>query len=225
LTTRADPRSQTLRRIYDALYSAYGPQHWWPARTPNEVVIGAILTQNTNWKNVERAIRSLRAARALNWRALHERSVDEIAELIRPAGTFRVKARRLKAFVDFLYARYEGRLTAMRDVPLDVLREELLSVSGVGPETADCILLYALGRPTFVVDAYTRRMLVRHHLAPHNADYATIKNLFEAALPADRALYNEYHALLVEVGKRHCRMRSSCDGCPLGRFPHDEAVF
>jgi endonuclease-3 related protein len=212
--------SRELRSFYDALMAAYGPQHWWPARTPLEVVVGAILTQNTNWKNVERAIDRLRQAGALDWKRLHALTPEALAELVRPAGTFRVKARRLKAFVEFLFERYGGRLEAMADRPTEALREELLGVSGIGRETADCILLYALHRPVFVVDAYTRRVLLRHGVIDADADYETLRTIFEDGLPADVRQYNEYHALLVSVGKRHCRAAARCEGCPLERFPH-----
>lgn len=213
--------AETLKAFYEAMFVAYGPQHWWPARTRDEVIVGAILTQNTAWRNVERAIANLEAAGALDWRRLHEMSLPQLAELIRPAGTFNVKARRLKSFVEWLWQRYEGDLDRMFAVPLSALREELLSVSGIGRETADAILLYAGGLPSFVVDAYTARILHRHLLIDESADYEEIKDLFESNLPADVLLFNEYHALLVEIGKRHCRPRAQCAGCPLAGFEHD----
>jgi len=210
--------------FYEALMGAYGPRNWWPARTPLEVVVGAILTQNTAWRNVERAIERLRAAGALDWSVLHAMDAGDLAELIRSAGTYKVKAQRLKNFVSFLFERYGGDLAGMDAVPTPRLREELLSISGIGRETADAILLYALGRPSFVVDAYTRRVLVRHRLIDPDLDYEEIKAVFEDALPADSALYNEYHALLVEVGKQQCRTRARCQGCPLEQFEHDEPL-
>lgn len=220
-----DRQREPLEAFFAALLEAYGPQRWWPAETSTEVVIGAILTQNTSWKNVERAIAALRAAGALNFARLHAMDAEQIAELIRPAGTFRVKAARLKAFVDWLHAEYGGRMQALADVPTETLRGQLLAIRGIGPETADAILLYALERPTFVVDAYTRRVLVRHGVADLDADYDTLKVLFEDALPPERQVFNEYHALLVEVGKGHCRARARCEGCPLERFPHNaEAI-
>jgi endonuclease-3 related protein len=214
-------RTSDLPLFYDALLRAYGPQGWWPARTPLEVVVGAILTQNTAWRNVERAIERLRSAGALNWQRLAELTEAELAELIRAAGTFNVKARRLKSFVEFLFARYGGDLDAMADVGTERLREELLSVRGIGRETADAILLYALGRPSFVVDAYTHRILRRHGLIDADTDYEGLKSLFESALPADAAMFNEFHALLVAVGKKQCRPRAQCAGCPLEPFEHD----
>lgn len=211
---------RTLREMYDAMLAACGPQHWWPARTPTEVIIGAILTQNTAWRNVERAIENLRSAQALDWAVLRRLEAAELAELIRPAGTFNVKARRLKAFVAWFWERFDGRLERMFATPLHALREELLGVSGIGRETADAILLYAGGLPSFVVDAYTARILHRHGLIDGDAGYDQIKDLFESHLPADPALFNEYHALLVQVGKSHCRPRARCAGCPLEPFPH-----
>lgn len=202
---------------------AYGRQNWWPAKTPLEMIVGAILTQNTAWTNVLPAIANLRRARMLNWKNLREVETADLCELIRPAGTFNVKAKRLKAFIAFLFERYGGWLGNMQATSTDDLRRELLGVHGIGPETADCILLYALGRPTFVVDAYTKRVLVRHGLIRADAKYAEIKAAFETALRRDAALFNEYHALLVEVGKRHCRSKPRCDGCPLAFHPRVDA--
>ena len=213
--------SQSLRLFYDAMLSAYGPQRWWPAQTPTEVVIGAILTQNTAWRNVERAIENLKRARALDWEKLRAMPFANLAELIRPAGTFRVKARRLQAFVRWFWERYDADLDDMFSTPVSVLREELLSVSGIGRETADAIILYAGNLLTFVVDAYTARILRRHRLIDETADYDEIKDLFESNLAAEVPLFNEYHALLVQVGKLHCRPKARCPGCPLEPFEHD----
>jgi len=215
--------SQTLRAFYDAMYEALGPQHWWPGDTPTEVIIGAILTQNTAWRNVERAIDNLKRAGALDWKRLHQMPFDELAELIRPAGTFNVKARRLKSFIEWFHDRFGLDLERMFCVSLSSLREELLEVRGIGRETADAILLYAGRMPSFVVDAYTARILYRHHLIDSSADYDEIKELFESNLPADVKLFNEYHALLVSVGKHHCRPKARCEGCPLERFDHEAA--
>ncbi|MGQ9650166.1 MAG: endonuclease III domain-containing protein [Phycisphaerae bacterium] len=213
--------SQTLRTFYDAMYKALGPQHWWPAQTPTEVIIGAILTQNTAWRNVERAIDNLKQAKALDWNRLHEVSLDDLAELIRPAGTFNVKARRLKSFIQWFHERFDLDLDRMFEMSVSSLREELLGIPGIGRETADAILLYAGQKPSFVVDAYTARILYRHHLIDRSADYDEIKELFESHLPDDVRLFNEYHALLVDVGKKHCRPKARCEGCPLERFEHD----
>lgn len=213
--------AKTLREMYDAMLAAWGPQGWWPAQTPTEVIIGAILTQNTAWRNVERAIENLRSAGALDWAVLRDLPFEVLAELIRPAGTFNVKTRRLKGFVNWLWERFDGQLERMFATPLYALREELLSVSGIGRETADAILLYAGGLPTFVVDAYTARILRRHLLIDEDAGYEDIKDLFESNLPADPALFNEYHALLVQAGKTHCRPKPRCEGCPLACFPKE----
>ncbi|NLE61163.1 MAG: endonuclease III domain-containing protein [Planctomycetes bacterium] len=213
--------SQTLRAFYDAMYKALGPQHWWPAETPTEVIIGAILTQNTAWRNVERAIENLKRANALDWERLYGLPFEDLAELIRPAGTFNVKARRLKSFIQWFHDRFDLDLDRMFEMPVSSLREELLEVSGIGRETADAILLYAGQMPSFVVDAYTARILYRHNLIDRSADYDEIKELFESNLPDDVQLFNEYHALLVDVGKKHCRPKARCEGCPLERFEHD----
>lgn len=210
--------------MFRAMSQAYGPQLWWPAKTPWEVIVGAILTQNTAWRNVEQAIARLAQAGALQpekMRALNER---DLAELIRPAGTYRLKASRLKRFVEFFFERYDGDLPAMFRTSLDTLRTELLGIHGVGRETADAILLYAGHLPSFVVDAYTARILRRHGLLDEEADYEQIKEFFESHLPADVDLYNEYHALLVQVGKEHCRPKPRCPGCPLEPFEHDESA-
>jgi endonuclease III related protein len=217
----AGTTGRTLHDMYAGMLSAYGPQRWWPARTPTEVIIGAILTQNTAWRNVERAIDNLRRAQALDWAVLRDLPFEALAELIRPAGTFNVKTRRLKSFVNWLWERFDGRLERMFATSLDTLREELLAVSGIGRETADAILLYAGNLPTFVVDAYTARILRRHGLIDGESGYEDIKELFESHLESDAKLFNEFHALLVQVGKTHCRPRPRCEGCPLEQFPHE----
>lgn len=213
---------RVLSEFYDALYAAFGPQHWWPARTRDEMIIGAILTQNTAWTNVERAMARLKAARIESLAQIDRLDEAELAELIRPAGTFRVKARRLKAFAGWLGRCWGGELTRMFAAGLEVLRPELLAVPGIGPETADAILLYAGGLPTFVVDAYTRRVLRRHAILAATASYDETKALLERHLPADAGRFGEYHALLVELGKRFCRPRARCETCPLRAWPHDE---
>jgi endonuclease-3 related protein len=206
----------TLQQVFDRLLAAYGPQHWWPGQSPLEVLVGAVLTQNTSWKNVERAIANLREADLLDAAALHALPVDELAELIRPAGYYRLKARRLRNVLDLVFERYGGSLEAMFAAPLESLREELLAVNGIGPETADAILLYAGGLPTFVVDAYTHRVLARHGWTEPDADYAEIQQQFHAALAPDARTFNEYHALLVRLGKERCRRaQADCQGCPL----------
>ncbi len=207
-----------LREVYDALYAHFGPRHWWPAQSPFEMMVGAILTQNTAWTNVEKAIAELRKRRALTPRALHAAPLDTLAQWIRPAGYYNVKARRLRAFTDWLMCDYRGSLRAMFREPTDVLRAKLLAVNGIGPETADSILLYAAQRPVFVVDAYTRRFLERHGWADGSESYDEIAALFTSALPRDVRLFNEYHALIVELGKEYCRARPHCGECPLRCF-------
>jgi endonuclease-3 related protein len=205
-----------LREVYEKLLAALGPQHWWPGESPFEVLVGAVLVQNTAWRNVERAIENLRDAGLMEPRALYAVPEKELAELIRPAGYFQVKSRRLRNLLRLVVEHYDGSLEAMFRTDLATLREELLGVSGIGPETADAILLYAGSLPTFVVDTYTHRILARHGWIGYEADYQEIKDHFEANLPADAALYNEYHALLVRLGKDYCRKTGpKCEVCPL----------
>jgi endonuclease-3 related protein len=189
-----------------------------------EVVIGAILTQNTGWKNVECAIDALKEAGCLSWHQLHDLTEENLANLIRSSGTYRVKAARIKAFVDALFRDHGGNLEAMLGGDLETARKRLLAIAGIGPETADAILLYAGGRLTFVVDTYTRRVLRRHFLATPKDDYESIRQLFHKEAEPHEQIYNEYHALLVELGKRHCRPRAACDECPLRDLPHDPSL-
>ncbi len=204
-----------LLRLYRALQRRYGRQGWWPGRTPFEVSVGAILTQHTAWANAARAIAALERRHLVSARAIDRMAEAELAEVIRSAGTYRVKARRLKSFARWLVERFGGRYAPMRQAPLATLRSELLRVSGLGPETVDAILLYAAGRPVFVADAYARRVLARHRLLPRATGYEGARRFVESHLPSDPALFNELHALLVEVGKRACRTMPDCDGCPL----------
>lgn len=205
-----------LRAWYDALRERYGPQRWWPAESPFEVMVGAILTQNTSWSNVEKAVSTLKIFGLLDPHRLAECDPGTLEEAIRAAGTFRVKARRLRAFLDWYVTRHDADLEGLRARP--GLREELLAIPGIGPETADSILLYAFGRPTFVVDRYTWRILTRHDAVLDDAGYDDMKELFESRLPRDAALFNDYHAQIVRVGKEHCRATAKCEGCPLERF-------
>jgi endonuclease-3 related protein len=208
-----------LPEYFDALYQTLGPQHWWPARTPFEVIVGAILTQSTAWSNVERAIANLHRERLLTPAALERVPTARLARLVRPSGYFRQKAKKLKAFVRFLRQRFDGSLARMFRTPTGELREMLLGVHGIGPETADSILLYAGNHPVFVVDAYTRRVLLRHGLITEKDGYEDLRALFESSLPRDVRLYNEFHALLVNVGKNWCRPREPrCAECPLQSF-------
>jgi endonuclease-3 related protein len=205
-----------LHRYYDSLFAAYGPQHWWPGRTRFEIIVGAILTQNTSWRNVEPAIRNLRTEKLLSPRAIEAVSLGRLARLIRSSGYFRQKAKKLKAFTRFLRLEYGGSLGRMFRTPTAALREQLLAVHGIGPETADSILLYAGEHSVFVVDAYTRRMLERHQLATSQHSYEEIRQLFESNLTPDAPLYNEFHALIVRTGKEYCRTRNPrCSECPL----------
>jgi endonuclease-3 related protein len=208
-----------LQELYDRLWEAWGPQGWWPGDTPFEVAVGAILTQNTNWGNVARAIAALKDQGLLDPQALHDLPEPELARLIRPAGYFNVKARRLKNFLDFLAQHYDGSMERLAAAGLATLRPALLTVKGVGPETADSILLYALAQPTFVVDAYTFRILSRHGLIAEACTYEELRHLFQEHLPARVELYQEYHALLVRLGKELCRPRPRCPGCPLDGWP------
>ncbi len=208
-----------LTEVFRRLHNAFGPQHWWPGDGPFEVMVGAVLTQNTNWGNVERAIENLKKAGALAPAAIHGMSRERLAALIRPAGYFNVKAERLKSLVGFLVGRYSGRVSRMKRVGTERLRRQLLDVKGVGPETADSILLYALERPVFVIDAYTKRVLSRHGIMDASASYDRFQELFHASLPGDVRLFNEYHALLVRLGKDFCRPRPRCERCPLSGLP------
>jgi endonuclease-3 related protein len=212
---------ERLLEIYHRLLDFFGPQHWWPGQTPFEVAVGAILTQNTSWTNVAKAIANLKAAGCLDPHRLHEIGSEQLEMLIRPAGYFRVKAKRLRNFLDWLCENYDGDLRNLEPVKTARLREELLAITGIGPETADSILLYALNRPVFVVDTYTARVMVRHGLiAPEGLDYHQLQDLFLSNLEPDVALYNEFHALLVRAGKDHCKPTPRCSACPLDPLPH-----
>ncbi len=205
--------------IYDRLYAHFGPSHWWPGDSPLEIMVGAILTQNTAWNNVERAIERLKSEGALSAAVLH--LVDEVilSDWIRPAGYYRIKARRLKNFFDFYMKEYQGKIKNIKNQPLEFLRPQLLSVNGIGPETADSILLYALGMPAFVVDAYTYRIFSRHQLIDEEIGYEELHDYFMENLPSDPQLYNEFHALLVRLGKEFCRKKSPrCEECPLNEI-------
>ena len=201
--------------MYRAMERTLGPQGWWPGQTRFEVIVGAILTQNTAWTNVARAIANLRRAHVLRPQALAALPTSRLARLVRSSGYYRTKARRVKRFLRFLQARYRLDLSRMLAERPSSLRKELLAVPGIGPETADSILLYAGNVPIFVVDAYTRRILQRHGLIRPDATYDAMQALFMGNLPPDASLYNEYHALLVAVGKDFCRPVPHCEDCPL----------
>ncbi len=205
-----------LLKIYGALLAHYGPQGWWPGETPFEVMVGAILTQNTNWSNVERAIGNLKRAGKLSPAAMHNIPEGELAGLIRPSGCFNVKARRLKSYISYFVGRYGGGAGRMKKTGCAALREEILAIKGIGPETADSILLYALDCPVFVVDAYTKRIFSRHGFFPETSDYHAVQRFFMERLPADARLYNEFHALIVRLAKDRCLKRAGlCELCLL----------
>jgi len=209
--------------MYEAMRARFGHRGWWPGDGPLEIAVGAILTQNTNWSNVEKAIGNLKAARCLTVADLHTMPRERLAELIRPAGYFNVKAVRLRNFIAAV-DRAGGDIEAFLDRPIPALREALLPIKGIGRETADSIILYAAGKCTFVVDAYTYRICLRHGLIAPEDDYDQIKEMFESSLPEQVDLYNDYHAQLVAVGKAYCRPRARCEGCPLAQFPHDPSA-
>ncbi|MFQ5589471.1 MAG: endonuclease III domain-containing protein [Nitrospiria bacterium] len=205
--------------MYERLYAHFGPQHWWPADSPFEVIVGAVLTQNTAWANVEKAIAQLRKSGLLTPEAIQNIPESELAKKIRPSGFFNLKARRLKNVAAFIFGEYGGSLERMFSEATPRLREKLLAVKGLGPETVDSILLYAGEKPVFVVDAYTRRIFFRHRWIASGADYAAIQALFMTRLPHDAPLFNEYHALIVKTAKVYCRKTADCAHCPLRVFP------
>ncbi len=217
----------TLLTIYNRLYEAFGPQHWWPAESRFEVIVGAILTQNTSWKNVEKAIQSLKENTPsapqtpllekgeFNPKWLYDIPQNKLARLIHASGFYNIKAARLKAFMSFLYDEYGGSLDRMFAEKGDTLRGKLFNVKGLWHETVDSILLYAGDKPYFVVDAYTRRVFSRHALVSEKASYAEVQDFFMNRLPLDVSLFNEYHALIVNVGKIFCKTKPDCEHCPL----------
>ncbi|MFA6350285.1 MAG: endonuclease III domain-containing protein [Candidatus Omnitrophota bacterium] len=205
-----------LNKIYKKLSSSFGRQYWWPADSAFEVMVGAILTQNTNWANVEKAIKGLKKHNALSAQKLRKIPAQKLASLIRPVGYYNIKAARLKNFVEFLFKRYGADIHKMRKIDTPFLRNELLSVNGIGPETADSILLYALNKPIFVIDAYTRRVLSRHGIINADAEYAQVQDLFMCNLKKEVKLFNEFHALLVRLAKEYClKSKRRCAQCPL----------
>jgi len=209
--------------IYNSLFKHFGPQDWWPGETPFEVIIGAILTQNTSWDNVEKAIVSLKASGKFTPEGLFKLQTDKLALLIKSSGYFNIKAKRLKNFLSFLFNDYEGNIDRLLKEDGHLLRHKLLNVNGIGPETADSILLYAAEYPIFVVDAYTNRIFSRHGYIPADATYHQIQELFVGNLPKDIQLYNEYHALIVRVGKELCRKTPRCNSCPIEYDLHKNA--
>jgi len=211
-------KDDILLNIYSRLYARYGAQGWWPGRTRFEVIVGAILTQNTAWPNVEKAIHNLKKKRLLSPAKIRNMDTAELSGIIRPSGYHNVKAGTLKNFVNFLFFRYGGSLDRLSAQRMDKLRQELLGVNGIGPETCDSILLYAFKKPIFVVDAYTKRIFSRHGFVDENDGYGAVQDLFMGLLPRRERLYNEYHALIVRLGKECCRPKRDCGNCPLNLY-------
>lgn len=207
-----------LLGLYRELYRSFGPQYWWPAKTKFEIIIGAILTQNTAWKNVEKAIANLAGEKLLTPASLRGVSKKRLAALIGPSGYYNVKADRLKHFSDFLYKKYGGSLKKMFSRDARILRQEMLDVKGMGRETVDSILLYAGRKPVFVVDAYTKRILSRHNIIGATSDYDSVQDLFMRSLPRSEPLFNEYHALLVRLAKEICKKSPRCETCPVRKI-------
>jgi len=205
-------------RVYDRLYAHYGPQNWWPGESNLEIMVGAVLTQNTNWTNVEKAIANLKDSDQLSFSCLYRMPIEEFAEYIRPAGYYNIKARRLKNLFQMIEDEYEGEITFLFADSLDESRENLLRVKGVGPETADAILLYAAKKPIFVIDTYTHRVFSRHGIVEEDTDYYSLQQEFMDSLPEDVPFFNEYHALIVAVAKEFCKKKKPrCSNCPLQR--------
>jgi endonuclease-3 related protein len=216
-------RKKRLGDLYRLLLDTFGPQGWWPGETPFEAILGAILTQNTNWRNVARVIEGLKAEGSLDPVVLGGIPEAGLAHRFRSAGYYNIKARRVKNFLDFFAGRFENSMENMAEEDWQTLRSELLDLHGIGPETADSILLYALHKPTFVVDAYTFRILSRHNLVADPCSYEELRQLFMDRLPPEVPLYQEFHALLVRVGKEFCRPQPRCPGCPLENWPEASA--
>ena len=213
-----------LMEIYQLMFDRFGEQHWWPGDSRFEIIVGAILTQNTNWANVEKAITNLKNADALCPEKLYKMETDTLAGLIKPAGYFNLKAGRLRNFLTWLFENYDGQVDAVENLSVWDLREQLLSIKGIGPETADSISLYAYGKGVFVVDTYASRVMVRHGMIEPEAGYEQIREFMEAALNSDVKLFKEFHALLVQVGKNYCKPKAKCIGCPLECLPHELEV-
>jgi len=213
--------SDRVKNIYKLLYKKYGPQSWWPGDSQLECILGAILTQNTSWLNVEKAIGNLKSLDLISIEKLTLLTTNELAQLIRSSGYFNQKAIKIKNFLAFISESYEGSLEKMFEEEVGELRNKLLQIKGIGPETTDCIILYGGNKPTFVVDVYTYRILSRHGLVPEQTSYNEMQELFIDSLTVDTQMFNEYHALLVRVGKEHCkRSKPICAGCPLENDPH-----
>ncbi len=216
--------NQTLMEIYNILLSAFGPQNWWPAETELEMMVGAILTQNTSWNNVEKAILNLKEKNLLSIQELSQITASILAEYIRPAGYYNLKVKRLKNLINFIVERYNGDINTLFSLDTEAIREALLTVKGIGLETADSIVLYGAGRPIFVVDTYTHRILTRHGLIEEEAGYNDVQSFFMDNLPNDVELFKEYHALIVKTGKEFCRRKPLCSECPLDNLNNETSM-
>ena len=205
----------TNREVFRRLLNAYGPQSWWPGDSPWEVMVGAVLVQNTSWKNVERAINNLRGADRLRFERMRSLGDGELRRLIRPAGFFRIKTARLRSLVRFVEERFAGSVERMHGAETEELRTLLLGVHGIGPETADSILCYALERPVMVADAFARRIFSRHGWVSAGVGYEPLRRRLAAGLPREASVCNEMHALVVKLAHTHCRRSPLCEGCPL----------
>ncbi|UCH12461.1 MAG: endonuclease III domain-containing protein [Candidatus Omnitrophota bacterium] len=210
--------SKRLSKIYNILYKIHGPRNWWPADSPFEVIVGAVLTQNTSWENVKKAIANLKRKRKLSPRQFYKIKISELSSLIKSCGYHNIKAKRLKSFIDYLFKNYKGSLSKFFSNSTANIRKQLLAINGIGPETADSILLYAAGKAVFVVDAYTKRILERQGLIKPNTAYEQIQQLFENNLPKSSKLFNEYHALIVEHAKWVCKKKPICSECALRKW-------
>jgi endonuclease III related protein len=206
---------QRLLKIFNILLASFGKRHWWPGETPLEIIVGAILTQNTSWKNVEKAINNMKHEGILNIERLYEINTETLSEIIRPSGFFNIKSKRMKNIINVIYDEYDATIENMSNIKTNILRNLLLSINGIGPETADSILLYALNKPVFVVDAYTKRFLKNHNLYDGDGDYHKIQQYFMKNIPSDTYLFNEFHALIVRLCQINCRKVPICSGCPL----------
>lgn len=220
---RSGSNRELLMVWHRAMQARFGHRNWWPADSPFEVCVGAVLTQNTAWKNVVKAITNLKAESALDPFRIYEMEQPRLAELVRPSGYYNIKAARLKNFIRHLVEEHGGDLDALFLLPVTTLRKELLSINGIGKETADSIILYAAHKPIFVVDAYTKRVLERHGLLPQRNDYDSIQDFFQTNLSCDTELFNDFHAQFVAVGHHYCKKSPLCEQCPLGRFRRPEA--
>ena len=206
---------QRLLKIFNTLLTSFGSRHWWPGETPLEVIVGAVLTQNTSWKNVEKAIGNLKKEGVLNVGSLYFISKERLGEIIRPSGFFNIKSNRLKNIINVIYNDFNSTIENMMNCEIDSLRKVLLGINGIGPETADSILLYALNKPVFVVDAYTKSFLKNHKLYNGDDGYDNVQKFFMNNLPSDTYLFNEFHALIVHLCQVNCKKMPGCKGCPL----------